>query len=93
MVKLFPYLPVVKQAILGAQPRPSIIDYDQASLAISSAVYQALTFQKSPQQALAELSASSRRSSATAYGPRQSQPLSFGINPITHCSEVVSHEY
>jgi multiple sugar transport system substrate-binding protein len=57
MVKLFPYLPVVKQAILGAQPRPSIIDYDQASLAISSAVYQALTFQKSPQQALAELSA------------------------------------
>jgi multiple sugar transport system substrate-binding protein len=56
-VKLFPYLPVVKQAILGAQPRPSIIDYDQASLAISSAVYQALTFQKSPQQALAELSA------------------------------------
>jgi multiple sugar transport system substrate-binding protein len=57
MVKLFPYLPVVRQAILGAQPRPSIIDYDQASLAISSAVYQALTFQKSPQQALAELSA------------------------------------
>src|SRR5580693_5641981 len=57
MVELFPYLPVVKQAILGAQPRPSIIDYDQASLAISSAVYQALTFQKSPHQALAELSA------------------------------------
>ena len=57
MVKLFPSLPVVKQAILGAQPRPSIIDYDQASLAISSAVYQALTFQKSPHQALAELSA------------------------------------
>jgi multiple sugar transport system substrate-binding protein len=57
MVKLFPYLPVVKQAILAAQPRPSIIDYDQASLAISSAVYQALTFKKSPQQALAELSA------------------------------------
>ena len=40
MVKLFPYLPVVKQAILTAQPRPSIIDYDQASLAISSAVYR-----------------------------------------------------
>jgi multiple sugar transport system substrate-binding protein len=57
MVKLFPYLPVVKQAILAAQPRPSIIDYDQASLAISSAVYQALTFKKSPQVALGELSA------------------------------------
>jgi multiple sugar transport system substrate-binding protein len=55
MVKLFPYLPVVKQAILTAQPRPSIIDYDQASLAISSAVYEALTFKKTPQQALSEM--------------------------------------
>jgi multiple sugar transport system substrate-binding protein len=57
MVKLFPYLPVVKQAILAAQPRPSIIDYDQASLAISSSVYQALTLKKTPQQALTELAA------------------------------------
>jgi multiple sugar transport system substrate-binding protein len=57
MVKLFPDLPVVRQAILTARPRPSIIDYDQASLAISSAVYQALTGKKSPQQALSELSA------------------------------------
>jgi multiple sugar transport system substrate-binding protein len=55
MVRLFPYLPVVKQAILAAQPRPSIIDYDQASLAISSAVYQALTLKKTPGQALKEM--------------------------------------
>jgi multiple sugar transport system substrate-binding protein len=55
MDKLFPYLPVVKQAILAAQPRPSLVDYDQASLAISSAVYQALTNKKSPQEALTEL--------------------------------------
>jgi trehalose/maltose transport system substrate-binding protein len=55
MVKRFPYLPVVKQAILSAQPRPSLVDYDQASLAISSAVYQALTFKKPPQEALTEL--------------------------------------
>ena len=55
MVRQFPYLPVVKQAILTAQPRPSIIDYDQASLAISSAVYQALTGKKTPQEALTEL--------------------------------------
>jgi multiple sugar transport system substrate-binding protein len=53
--KLFPYLPVVKQAILAAQPRPSLVDYDQASLAISSTVYQALTFKTSPQEALTEL--------------------------------------
>ncbi len=57
MIKLFPYLPVVKQAILAAQPRPSIVDYDQASLAISSAVYQALTFKKTPQEALSEMAA------------------------------------
>ena len=55
MDKLFPYLPVVKQAILAAQPRPSIVGYDQASLAISSAVYQALTGRKSPQEALGQL--------------------------------------
>ena len=55
MVKLFPYLPVVRQAILSAQPRPSIIDYDQASLAISSSVYQALTGKKTPQEALTEM--------------------------------------
>ena len=55
MVKRFPYLTVVKQAILSARPRPSITNYGQASLAISSAVYQALTFRKTPQQALAEM--------------------------------------
>jgi multiple sugar transport system substrate-binding protein len=55
MVRLFPYLPVVRQAILDAQPRPSIVDYDQASLAISSDVYQALTLKKTPHQALAEM--------------------------------------
>jgi multiple sugar transport system substrate-binding protein len=57
MVHQFPYLPVVKQAILSAQPRPAIADYDQASLAISSTVYQALTFRKTPAQALAEMAA------------------------------------
>lgn len=57
MVKRFPYLTVVKQAILAAQPRPSITNYGQASLAISSAVYQALTLRKTPRQALAEMSA------------------------------------
>ncbi len=57
MVRQFPYLPVVKQAILSAQPRPSIVDYDQASLAISSAVYQALTGKKTSSQALSELAA------------------------------------
>jgi multiple sugar transport system substrate-binding protein len=51
----YPYLPVLEQAINSARPRPAITNYDQASLAISSAVYEALTRQKQPAQALAEM--------------------------------------
>ena len=55
LIRSHPYLPVLEQAINSAQPRPAITNYDQASLAISSAVYQALTHQKEPQEALAEM--------------------------------------
>ncbi len=56
LIRSYPkLLPVLKQAITSAKPRPAITNYDQASLAISSAVYQALTHQKKPQQALAEM--------------------------------------
>jgi multiple sugar transport system substrate-binding protein len=55
MVASYPYLPTVERAINSAQPRPAITNYDQASLAISSAVYQALTDEKKPQQALTEM--------------------------------------
>jgi multiple sugar transport system substrate-binding protein len=55
LIRSYPYLPVLEQAINSAQPRPAISNYDQASLAISSSVYQALTYQKEPQQALAEM--------------------------------------
>jgi multiple sugar transport system substrate-binding protein len=51
----YPYLPVLEQAINSAQPRPAITNYDQASLAISSAVYEALIDEEQPQQALAEM--------------------------------------
>ena len=57
LVRSYPYLPVLEQAINSAQPRPAISNYDQASLAISSSVYQALTHQKQPRQALAEMAA------------------------------------
>jgi multiple sugar transport system substrate-binding protein len=53
LIKEFPYLPTLYQAIEAAQPRPAIPDYDQASLVISSEVYQALKGQLSPQAALA----------------------------------------
>jgi multiple sugar transport system substrate-binding protein len=55
LIRSHPYLPVLEQAINSARPRPAITNYDQASLAISSAVYQALTGQKQPRQALTEM--------------------------------------
>jgi multiple sugar transport system substrate-binding protein len=51
----FPYLPVLEQAIDSAQPRPVSADYDQASLAISSAVQAALRMRDTPKQALSEM--------------------------------------
>ena len=55
LIRDYPYLPVLEQAINSARPRPAITNYDQASLAISSTVYEALTQQKQPQQALTEM--------------------------------------
>jgi trehalose/maltose transport system substrate-binding protein len=55
LIRSHPYLPVLEQAINSARPRPAITNYDQASLAISSAVYQALTQKKQPEQALTEM--------------------------------------
>ena len=46
MVRRFPYLPVLEKAILSAQPRPETAGYNQLSLAISSAVHQALDQRK-----------------------------------------------
>jgi trehalose/maltose transport system substrate-binding protein len=57
MIRMFPYLPVLEQAIRSARPRPAVPDYDQASVAISSAVYQALTLKTTPQRALSEMAA------------------------------------
>jgi multiple sugar transport system substrate-binding protein len=42
LIARFPYLPVLKKAILQARPRPQTASYNQLSLAISSAVHQAL---------------------------------------------------
>jgi multiple sugar transport system substrate-binding protein len=52
---------VLKQAILTARPRPALIDYNQFSLAISSAVHQALAQRQSVGATLAQLSAELRQ--------------------------------
>jgi len=55
LVRRFPFLPVLKQAILTARPRPAIVNYNQFSLAISSAVHQALAQRLSVRATLTEL--------------------------------------
>lgn len=60
LVAKFPFLRVLKQAILAARPRPALVDYNQFSLAISSSVHQALAQRISVQAALAQLSAELR---------------------------------
>jgi multiple sugar transport system substrate-binding protein len=57
LVRRFPFLPVLKQAILTARPRPALVNYNQFSLAISSAVHQALARRQSVSATLTELSA------------------------------------
>ncbi|GIH90014.1 ABC transporter substrate-binding protein [Planobispora siamensis] len=43
LIKRFPYLPVLKESILSAKPRPVTANYEQVSLAIASSVSNALT--------------------------------------------------
>ena len=59
LIKRFPYLPVLKQSILSAQPRPASANYNQVSLVIASAVSNALTppFQESADDIVASMKA------------------------------------
>jgi multiple sugar transport system substrate-binding protein len=55
LIKRFPYLPVLKQSILTAKPRPVSPNYNQVSLAISNAVSGALTFRQTPDAAISQM--------------------------------------
>lgn len=61
LIARFPFLPVLKQAILTARPRPALADYNQFSLAISSAVHQALAQRMSVAATLSQLNAELRQ--------------------------------
>ena len=61
LVRRFPFLPVLRQAILSARPRPSIVNYTQFSLAVSSAVHQALAQRQSVSATLSDLMAELRQ--------------------------------
>jgi multiple sugar transport system substrate-binding protein len=53
--KEFPYLPVLKESILTAVPRPKVVRYGDATLAIQDAAYGALTGSLTSEEALAQL--------------------------------------
>jgi len=55
LVKKFPYLPVLKQSILSAIPRPKVVRYGDATLAIQDAGYGALNGSLTVDQAVQQL--------------------------------------
>jgi multiple sugar transport system substrate-binding protein len=55
LVKQFPYLPTLKEAVNTAVPRPKVVKYGDATTAIQEAAYAALSGTKSSDQALKEL--------------------------------------
>ncbi|WP_433473136.1 ABC transporter substrate-binding protein [Spirillospora sp. CA-142024] len=55
MVKKFPYLPVLKQAIANARPRPVTVKYGDVTAAVQGEMYDAVTGKKPVDQALTDL--------------------------------------
>jgi multiple sugar transport system substrate-binding protein len=53
----FPYLTTLHDSIVTAKPRPKVVRYGDATLAIQDAAYAALTGTKTTEQALADLQA------------------------------------
>ncbi|HET7398735.1 MAG TPA: ABC transporter substrate-binding protein [Intrasporangium sp.] len=61
LVKASPYLPTLKDSILGAQPRPATPNYNAVSLAIQKNAYAALQGQASVDQAVSAMADELRR--------------------------------
>ena len=55
LIKEYPYLPVLKETILRARPRPVNADYNQISLVIAGNVSDALAFRRSGAETIARL--------------------------------------
>ncbi|QTD96908.1 ABC transporter substrate-binding protein [Streptomyces cyanogenus] len=64
LVKQYPYLPVLKQSILRAVPRPRVVSYGDVTSAIQQEAYAALTGSKSSAQALKDLQSDLQKSTA-----------------------------
>jgi multiple sugar transport system substrate-binding protein len=55
MIDKYPFLPVLKESILGAVPRPKVVAYGDATLAIQDAAYAAITGDATAEDSLATL--------------------------------------
>lgn len=55
LVRQFPYLPTLRDAVLAAAPRPKSAHYDQVSLVVQAVVHDALTGQQTPEAAVRRL--------------------------------------
>lgn len=64
LVKQYPYLPVLKESILRAVPRPRVVQYGDVTSAIQQEAYAALTGTKSSAQALKDLQKDLQKSTA-----------------------------
>ncbi|MFF3910841.1 ABC transporter substrate-binding protein [Streptomyces sp. NPDC001848] len=62
--KQYPYLPVLKQSILHAVPRPRVVQYGDVTSAIEKEAYAALSGSKSSAQALKDLQAALQKLTA-----------------------------
>ncbi|MGW3205635.1 ABC transporter substrate-binding protein [Streptomyces sp. NPDC001135] len=62
LVKQYPYLPVLKQSVLRAVPRPRVVGYGDVTSAIQQEAYAALTGSKSSAQALKDLQSTLQKS-------------------------------
>jgi multiple sugar transport system substrate-binding protein len=64
LARQYPYLPVLKQSILRAVPRPRVVGYGDVTSAIQQEAYAALTGTKSSAQALKDLQSTLQKSTA-----------------------------
>ncbi|MFG2193915.1 ABC transporter substrate-binding protein [Streptomyces sp. NPDC048639] len=55
LIEKYPYLPVLKQSLLHANPRPQVVRYGDTTAAIQEAAYGALRGQVTPKKALTDL--------------------------------------
>ncbi|MEV6758048.1 ABC transporter substrate-binding protein [Streptomyces sp. NPDC051214] len=55
LIRKFPYLPTLRASVLAAAPRPKSPRYDQVSLAVQAAVYDAMAGHQTPEAAVRRL--------------------------------------